>query len=388
MFLAPPAVVGPPGPQLAMGALVPVLVGTAVLGILRFTRTYRTEKNRAQGAPFLIDTVLTTSREWLWALDNQGLFTFSSKISVTILGYQPWELVGTSVRLLVEPEDLALARAAVRDRRHPDDHIRAGVILRCRHRDGSQVLMDVAGKIRPAGDGHNGGFEGTARILPPQTVVEAATASSRARIREIVSGNMVLTAFQPIHDLTSGALIGAEALSRFVTEDGSGPDFWFAEATAVGLGAELEFAALSSALKAAEDLPANVYVALNISPESCLDPLLPGLLTASVLPLGRIVLELTERLPVEEYDALSSVLAPLRSHGLLIAVDDAGSGFASMRHILHLRPDIINWTAASSLASTTAPVSGPSEKPWSNLPNTFGRPWSPKESNFTLNSMP
>lgn len=54
-----------------------------------------------------------------------------------------------------------------------------------------------------------------------------------------------------------------------------------------------------------------------------------------------MVLELTERLEVPEYGPLIAALAPLRERGLRIAVDDAGSGFASMRHVLHVRPDII-----------------------------------------------
>jgi EAL domain-containing protein (putative c-di-GMP-specific phosphodiesterase class I) len=53
------------------------------------------------------------------------------------------------------------------------------------------------------------------------------------------------------------------------------------------------------------------------------------------------VLELTEHAPIEEYDALQAALASLRSAGLKLAIDDAGSGYASFRHILRLRPDII-----------------------------------------------
>jgi len=59
------------------------------------------------------------------------------------------------------------------------------------------------------------------------------------------------------------------------------------------------------------------------------------------VPLARIILELTERLEVSEYGPLISALAPLRQLGLRVAVDDAGSGFSSMRHVLHIRPDII-----------------------------------------------
>jgi EAL domain-containing protein (putative c-di-GMP-specific phosphodiesterase class I) len=55
----------------------------------------------------------------------------------------------------------------------------------------------------------------------------------------------------------------------------------------------------------------------------------------------RIVLEITEHAPVEDYGDLERALAPLREGGLTVAIDDAGAGFASLRHILRLRPDII-----------------------------------------------
>ena len=65
------------------------------------------------------------------------------------------------------------------------------------------------------------------------------------------------------------------------------------------------------------------------------------MLKQSGLAADRVVLELTERAPVDQYEPLLSALHPLRQCGVRIAVDDAGSGFSSMRHILRLRPDII-----------------------------------------------
>jgi EAL domain-containing protein (putative c-di-GMP-specific phosphodiesterase class I) len=61
----------------------------------------------------------------------------------------------------------------------------------------------------------------------------------------------------------------------------------------------------------------------------------------SAVPPRRIVLEVTERQEVGDYAPLAAALAPLRRAGLRIAVDDAGAGFASMRHILQLKPDLI-----------------------------------------------
>jgi EAL domain-containing protein (putative c-di-GMP-specific phosphodiesterase class I) len=167
------------------------------------------------------------------------------------------------------------------------------------------------------------------------------TGRGSRRIQAILGDRLLLTAFQPIHDLSTLSVIGAEALTRFVSDDGASADYWFREAEAVGLGPELEFAALQTALVASEELPRHLYVALNLSPTNCLDPRLPGILQKSPLSLDRIVLELTERAEVEDYDRLIQALAPLRFRGLRVASDNTGSGLFSLRHVMHLRPDFI-----------------------------------------------
>lgn len=53
------------------------------------------------------------------------------------------------------------------------------------------------------------------------------------------------------------------------------------------------------------------------------------------------MLEVTEHASVSDYSLIAAELAPLRRKGLTLAVDDAGAGFASFRHILKLKPDVI-----------------------------------------------
>ena len=130
---------------------------------------------------------------------------------------------------------------------------------------------------------------GTSTLAPPAagsaiqpqagTPAPAAAAAERAsRIEAVLKGRMLLTAFQPIYDLSTGSAVGVEAFTRFVTDGADTADYWFAEAAEARLGSELEFAALESALAAAQHLPPHLYVALKLSPATCLDPLLPGLL--------------------------------------------------------------------------------------------------------------
>jgi PAS domain S-box-containing protein len=341
LIVDPAGILDRPGVQVLAGLFVLMPIAVACFLALRFRRNYRSERIRTRNVSRLMATVLSTSREWVWAVDDQWKFTFSSPASAGLLGYPPAELIGQPCSIVIELDDLARARRAVNTSPDPGGPSWSGVIVRCRHRDGSAVWMEMAGTIRPAADGQGGGFEGTSRLLPPESAQEAAASHSRTRIREMIEGKMLLTAFQPIHSLATGHLIGVEALTRFVSDDGADAEHCFSEAAAVGLAAELDVAAVETALEAAHELPQRIYVALNISPTTCLDPRLPGILDRSSLPLDRIVLELTERLEVSEYGPLIAALAPLRKRGLRVAVDDAGSGFASMRHVLHVRPDII-----------------------------------------------
>ncbi|MET3920762.1 EAL domain-containing protein [Arthrobacter sp. UYEF20] len=168
-----------------------------------------------------------------------------------------------------------------------------------------------------------------------------ATTESASRIQAVLAHRTLLTAFQPIFDLSTAAVVGVEAFTRFVSDGSDSADYWFTEAANAQLGSELEFAALESALTAAQHLPAHLYVALKLSPAICLDPLLPQFLQESGLSPGRTVLQLTEALTDEEPAALAAALEPLRRRGVRLAIDHVGSYFASIRHVRQLEPDII-----------------------------------------------
>jgi EAL domain-containing protein (putative c-di-GMP-specific phosphodiesterase class I) len=148
-------------------------------------------------------------------------------------------------------------------------------------------------------------------------------------------------AFQPIVDIVSGRVAGVEALARFVTDPSKPPEQWFADAERVGRGMELELLAVETALLRAPDLPSHPYIAINVSPSTLTSPLLlPVLLNSNVAPY-RIILEVTEHATVEDYPTVRRAREKLRRHSIRVAVDDAGSGSASFRHIVALAPDVI-----------------------------------------------
>lgn len=159
--------------------------------------------------------------------------------------------------------------------------------------------------------------------------------AARAGIRAILDERAFGPFFQPIVELRTGVVVGYEALSRFT--DGRRPDMVFAQAARSGLGVELELATLREAVAAAAVLPPEAYLSLNVSPELIgsdeLKPALAGLDRP-------VVLEVTEHVVIDDYVALRRDLRAL-GRTVRLAVDDAGAGYASLRHILELRPDFV-----------------------------------------------
>jgi EAL domain-containing protein (putative c-di-GMP-specific phosphodiesterase class I)/CheY-like chemotaxis protein len=161
----------------------------------------------------------------------------------------------------------------------------------------------------------------------------------QTRVRRLIEGEGLVMHFQPIVDLSTGAIVGSEALARFLDEPDRPPNERFREAADVGLGVELELAAIRSALAEVGNVPAGTYISVNASHRVAMHRGLLGLLDEA--PVERLVVEITEHEPVEDYDAFTSALRLLRERGVRIAIDDAGAGFSSLRHTLRLAPDIV-----------------------------------------------
>jgi PAS domain S-box-containing protein len=158
----------------------------------------------------------------------------------------------------------------------------------------------------------------------------------REHIGAVIAAREFQPVFQPIVELSSNEIVGYEALTRFA--DGANPESIFAEASAIGLGIELEIATLQAALAAAEALPLSMWLNLNASPAliAAREPL-RTLLAGSP---RRIVLEVTENTGIADYSAFRAAMVALGPK-VEFAIDDAGTGFASLRHIVELRPAFV-----------------------------------------------
>ena len=163
--------------------------------------------------------------------------------------------------------------------------------------------------------------------------------STRDRIEAALHNRSITPAYQPIVDATSMSVVGFEGLSRFADATWGGPDRWFADAFGVGLGVELEWLAAKVLLGVVDSLPADAFLAVNMSPATILHMADNSLCDSAISP--RIVIELTEHVPVEDYSAVHGALADIRTGGARLAADDLGSGYAGFRHLISLKPDII-----------------------------------------------
>lgn len=147
--------------------------------------------------------------------------------------------------------------------------------------------------------------------------------------------------YQPIFKVFDMSIAGSEALARFALEPKRTPDIWFAEAGALDMRSALEKQAIRNAIDGYRDIwkAKPIDLSVNCSPQTIVEGDLEAFLRND--PCERLIIEITEHDHVAEYGPLLAALEPLRRRGVRVAVDDAGSGYASMRHIINVAPNYI-----------------------------------------------
>lgn len=194
-------------------------------------------------------------------------------------------------------------------------------------------------------------------ILPERLIYRAVreasdlTADSRfseiamlaRELERVIDMVQFRTVFQPILNLKSNEVLGYEALARGPNNTPfENPDFIFNIASKGRLLLKAERLAKMSAMELSRDIPEKYKLFLNIESELLIKPeeILIMLREVGCRP-GRIVFEITERKAVKDFEHLRSVVKLLRDEGYEFAIDDAGSGYASMESIAILDPHYI-----------------------------------------------
>lgn len=159
----------------------------------------------------------------------------------------------------------------------------------------------------------------------------------RGRVRAAVTLAQLEVVLQPIIDVSTGAIVAAEALARFPGPIPNTVESALFDAYRTGRGPELEAACLQAGLARRAELPRDVLLSVNVSPNAATHPAVREVLSGD---LHGVMVEVTEQ-PAHDVDLLFDVLADLRQRGALIAVDDVSTGYAGLLRLATLKPDIV-----------------------------------------------
>jgi EAL domain-containing protein (putative c-di-GMP-specific phosphodiesterase class I)/CheY-like chemotaxis protein len=173
-------------------------------------------------------------------------------------------------------------------------------------------------------------------LLGPALEERSVTKRARAELEWVLGGGAFCPVFQPIHGVLTGQIVGYEALTRFA--DGAPAEPRFAAAARVGMGLEIEAVTLDAALHAATSLPGNAWLSINVSPRFVLEG--NHIVQAVKSSQRLLVLELTEHDPIDDYPAFRAAVDRLGGAAQL-SIDDAGTGYACLSHVLALRPEFL-----------------------------------------------
>lgn len=180
---------------------------------------------------------------------------------------------------------------------------------------------------------------------PAPATRSAATGTRETSLHHVLSGEALRAVFQPLVELTSGDVVGYEALVRGPADSElERPDALFGRARADGRLGELDWACRAAAVRGALDagLPRGLRLFVNMEPEAlgvpCPDHLLELWSHARDLD---VVVEVTERALTSRPADLLHALEAFRALGWSIALDDVGADSRSLALLALLRPDVV-----------------------------------------------
>ncbi|MDW5317472.1 EAL domain-containing protein [Rhizobium sp. PL01] len=164
-----------------------------------------------------------------------------------------------------------------------------------------------------------------------------------AKLKDALRQSRFEPAFQPLVDLSSGAVVGFEVLARWVDPmvPGIGPAHFIPAAEQHGLIGPLTRQILSKGCTEALQFPGKPILAFNLSPIQFRDPDLFDFVIAIIEPTGfpmqRVHIEMTESALIGDDGVALTTVQRFKSVGIGVALDDFGTGFASLTR-LHAFP--------------------------------------------------
>jgi sensor c-di-GMP phosphodiesterase-like protein len=171
-----------------------------------------------------------------------------------------------------------------------------------------------------------------------------------SEIEKALAAGEFIPYYQPVVDITTGKLLGCEALVRWKKPDGKiiAPGAFIPLIESSGLILDLTRSLMRQVcveLGPIMEARPDMYVAFNIAPRHLKDSMVlndvGAIFEGSPIRLSQVVLEVTERYELENLAAARRVIASLQALGCRIALDDVGTGHSGLSYILKLGVDII-----------------------------------------------
>ncbi len=267
-----------------------------------------------------------------------GTYRYASAAAKELVGYEPSELIGTWAYDYFHPDDVSKISLAHQSALAGAPYT---VAYRMRRKSGEWIWVETTTRVMLDEEKQPVEILCSTRAIESRQTIEQITSAEHSqwleRIREVLRDESIDIVFQPVLELETGRPVALEALSRFPGDSSLTPDRWFGQAWEVGLGVPLELLAVRHAARALPRLPSGIGLSVNASPPTVSsDAFLPAFGAAE-----RFTVELTEHLQIQDYRSFASALRPMRQAGGQVAIDDFGAGYASLRHILRLRPEWI-----------------------------------------------
>lgn len=185
-------------------------------------------------------------------------------------------------------------------------------------------------------------------VYTPEEVIRAdAERELLKQLENAVGAGELQLYYQPKINTTYQTLAGAEALMRWHTRDNRviPPGEFIEVAESNEVIRPMTFWAIKSAVARLARWPEELTIAVNVAPQLLLDDQILAVVSDSLeiheVTPGRLVLEVTERVMVDNQEVMLQQLARLRNNGVKISLDDFGTGFSSFAYFRDLPVDEI-----------------------------------------------
>jgi diguanylate cyclase (GGDEF)-like protein/PAS domain S-box-containing protein len=222
-----------------------------------------------------------------------------------------------------------------------------GIALADEHSTPETLLRDSDTAMYRAKERGRGRIELFDEVLRSHAERRSATASA---LRRALEREEFTVYYQPVIDLSTGAMVSAEALLRWEHPDGVliGPDEFIPLAEETGLIAPIGAWVLEQACRQLvqwQRSESSMSVAVNLSVRQMVAPDISGLIEDVLQRSGAraesLCLELTESIFMEDVVFFGATLSRLKTLGVQLSIDDFGTGYSSLSYLKRLPVDAV-----------------------------------------------